>query len=122
MPKIAYRNQDLESAFLELKRKTKERDEDLKKTDKGELILQKQALEESLKYLSDEVESLSTKNERLLKDLRKNDFYDCYNQILEEVCNLNKTIDVAECFEDFTCGSDLNTLTGEACSQVNQGS
>lgn len=63
----------------------KEREDDLKKSEKGELIIQKQALEENLKLLSEEVETLSTKNERLLNDLKKQDFYLSYNNAIEEV-------------------------------------
>jgi hypothetical protein len=53
----------------------KDREIDLKKSDKGVLAMQKQQLEENLKMLSEEVEMLSAKNERLLKDLRTQDFY-----------------------------------------------
>ena len=49
-----------------MKRKVKEREEDFKKSEVGELILQKSALEENLKLLSEEVETLSATNERLL--------------------------------------------------------
>lgn len=63
----------------------KEREDDLKKSSTGELILQKQALEENLRLLSEEVETLSAKNERLLNDLKKNDFYQSYNAVVEEV-------------------------------------
>jgi len=42
-------------------------------------------LEENLRLLSEEVETLSTKNERLLRDLKKKDFYESYNAMLEEV-------------------------------------
>ena len=48
-------------------------------------MLQKQALEENLKLLSEEVETLSTKNERLLHNLKKQDFFESYNSVLEEV-------------------------------------
>ena len=37
--KFIFRNSDLEEAFLDLKRKVKEREEDFKKSDVGELIL-----------------------------------------------------------------------------------
>ena len=49
----------------------KEREEDFKKSNLGDLVLQKQSLEENLKMLSEEVETISTKNERLLGDLKK---------------------------------------------------
>jgi hypothetical protein len=42
-------------------------------------LLQRQALEENLKMLSDEVESLSQTNSRLLKDLKQRDYYTQYN-------------------------------------------
>jgi len=38
-----------------------------------------------VKLLSEEVEMLSVKNERLLKDLKIKDFYATYNSVLEEV-------------------------------------
>ena len=38
-----------------------------------------------MKLLSEEVENLSQKNERLLGDLRKRDFYEAYNTAIEEV-------------------------------------
>lgn len=63
----------------------KEREEDLKNSQVGELILQRQALEENLRYLSEEVEALSSKNERLLNDLKIKDYYKSYNQTAEEV-------------------------------------
>ena len=75
----------MQEAYLDLKRKVKEREEDFRKCEAGELILQKQALEENLRLLSEEVETLSTKNERLLADLRKKDFYEAYNNVIEEV-------------------------------------
>lgn len=78
----------MQEAFLDLKRKMKEREEDYKKSQLGELVLQKQALEENLKMLSDEVETLSTKNERLLGNLKKHDFFESYNSVLEEVSKL----------------------------------
>ena len=57
----------------------KEREEDMKNSQVGELVLQRQALEENLRYLSEEVEALSTKNERLLKDMQQRDYYKQYN-------------------------------------------
>jgi len=82
------RNSDLQEAYLNLKRKLKDREIDLRKTEKGMLIIEKQQLEENIKLLSEEVEMLSVKNERLLKDLRTKDFYQTYNSVLEEVSNL----------------------------------
>lgn len=70
---------------MSLKKAMKEREVDLKKCEVGELVLQKQALEENLRLLSEEVETISTKNERLLSDLNKRDFYQNYNQALEEL-------------------------------------
>jgi hypothetical protein len=43
------------------------------------LILQRQALEENLRLLSEEVEQLSQNNSRMLKELRKKDFYSQYS-------------------------------------------
>eukprot|EP00347_Sterkiella_histriomuscorum_P013245 403365454 len=72
------------------KKKSKEREEDFKKSQVGELILQRQALEENLRHLSDEVETLSHKNQRLLKDLKVKDFYQQYNQLREELETIQK--------------------------------
>lgn len=69
------RYNDLQEDYINQKKKMKEREEDMKKSQVGELVLQRQALEENLRYLSEEVEALSTKNERLLKDLQQRDFY-----------------------------------------------
>ncbi|CDW78716.1 UNKNOWN [Stylonychia lemnae] len=77
--------QDLQEDYMNQKKKMKEREEDMKKMDVGELILQRQALEENLRYLSEEVEALSQKNQRLLKDLKVKDFYQSYNQISDEL-------------------------------------
>jgi hypothetical protein len=42
-------------------------------------------LEENLKHLLEEVETLSSKNERLFHDLKIRDFYHQYNDTKEEV-------------------------------------
>ena len=42
-----------------MQKKMREREEDMKKSEVGELILQKQALEENLRLLSEEVETVS---------------------------------------------------------------
>ena len=70
---------------MSLQRKLKDRELDMQKTDKGYLILEKQQLENNVKLLSEEVEMLSSKNERLLKDLKTKDFFQTYNSVLEEV-------------------------------------
>ena len=49
------------------------------------MVLQKISLEQTLKLLSEEVEFLSKNNERLLKDLKKRDFFDKYNITQNEV-------------------------------------
>lgn len=51
-------------------------------------MLQRQALEENLRLLSDEVESLSQNNSRLLKDLKQREFYSQYSQAMNELNNL----------------------------------
>lgn len=51
-------------------------------------MLQSQALEENLRLLSDEVESLSQNNSRLLKDLKQREFYSQYSQAMNELNNL----------------------------------
>jgi hypothetical protein len=83
-----YRYNDLQESYISLQRKMKEREEDIKKVQVGELILQKQSLEENLKMLSEEVEAVSQKNERLLIDLKNRDFYKQYNLVVEEVIDL----------------------------------
>jgi len=71
------KNKDLENLYLDLKRIFKHREEELiKDYEVGELIIQKVQLEETLKALTEEVECLSKKNETLLKDLSRNDFYE----------------------------------------------
>ena len=62
-----------------MQKRVKEREEFLKRqggvNDSELLILQRQALEENLRLLSEEVEQLSQNNARLLKDLKNRDFY-----------------------------------------------
>lgn len=41
--------------------------------------------------LSEEVETLSTKNERLLSDLKTKEFFDSYNAVLEELQELKRS-------------------------------
>jgi len=48
----------------------------------------KQALQTTVKALSNEVESLSMMNERLLNDLQCWDFYEQYSQVMEELTKL----------------------------------
>ena len=56
----------------------------------GQLLTQKTALEQTLKALTEEVECLSVKNQRLISDLRHKDFFDCYNKTIEELEELRK--------------------------------
>jgi hypothetical protein len=62
-----------------MQKRVKEREEFLKRqggvNDSELLMLQRQALEENLRLLSEEVEQLSQNNARLLKDLKNRDFY-----------------------------------------------
>jgi len=50
------------------------------------LLLQRQGLEENLRLLSEEVESLSLTNSRLLNELKTKNFYIQYNAVVQEVC------------------------------------
>ena len=71
------KTKDLENQYLDLKRIFKHREEEIQRDyEVGELIIQKTSLEHTLKALTEEVECLSKKNENLLKDLGKNDFYE----------------------------------------------
>lgn len=49
------------------------------------LLLQRQGLEENLRLLSEEVESLSLTNSRLLNELKTKNFYIQYNAVVQEV-------------------------------------
>ena len=60
-----------------------------------------------MKLLSEEVEMLSVKNERLLKDLKIKDFYATYNSVLEEVIFLVTNFQVGKS-EKVACGSYSN--------------
>ena len=51
----------------------------------GLLIIEKSNLQETLKQLSEEVEYLSSRNEHLISDLRKREFFDAYQNSLIEV-------------------------------------
>ncbi|CDW89827.1 UNKNOWN [Stylonychia lemnae] len=72
-------NQDLQQQFAEFKFQTQLRDEEIRKGGEIEqLIVQKSQLEQTLVSLSEEVEILSQKNEKLLKDLKSHEFYEKY--------------------------------------------
>ena len=70
---------DLQTSYMLMKKTMREREEFVRRNAKKEdveiLIIERQNLEENLKLLSDEVESLSQNNNRLLKDLKQRDFY-----------------------------------------------
>jgi len=65
------KNKDLEEKFLELKRMMSQREEEIREQngEVGDLVIQKNSLESTLKSLSEEVELLSQKNEKLLEYL-----------------------------------------------------
>ena len=69
----------MQIGYINMQKRVKEREEFLKRqggvNDSELLMLQRQALEENLRLLSEEVEQLSQNNARLLKDLKNRDFY-----------------------------------------------
>ncbi len=69
----------MQSGYINMQKRVKDREEFLKRQGGGNdselLMLQRQALEENLRLLSEEVEQLSQNNARLLKDLKNRDFY-----------------------------------------------
>lgn len=70
----------MQQSYYNQQKRMREREEFLKKNQNpstaGEiLLLQRQALEENLRLLSEEVESLSQTNDRMLKELKVKDFY-----------------------------------------------
>jgi hypothetical protein len=59
-----------------------QREDELKNGgDVQKLILEKSQLEQTLVSLSEEVEVISQKNEKLLRDLQKKDYYKEYHQL-----------------------------------------
>jgi hypothetical protein len=64
---------------------------DIKDKEKVALIEEKNSLERTLISLSEEVEFLSQKNEKFLKELHKKDFYEEYRSVNEELSQLQKS-------------------------------
>lgn len=62
--------------------------EDLRMSEKGELYLAKLQLELTVKDLSEEVEILSDTNYKLIQDLKTRDFFDKYQNVLQEINQL----------------------------------
>jgi hypothetical protein len=70
------RYMDLQDQYLELKRSMKVREEEIVQNyETGSLLIQKQALEQTLRALSEEVECLSQKNEKLLGQLLQREYF-----------------------------------------------
>ncbi len=94
------------NAFMELRNHTKresmspraviysttsERPKDLNTLREQELIREKVSLEQTLVALTEEVESLSKRNEEFLRDLRaRHDFYGAYQESQEELRKLRE--------------------------------
>jgi hypothetical protein len=62
--------------------------EDLRMSDKGELFLAKMQLELTVKDLSEEIETLSDTNYKLMQDLKTRYFFDKYQDALQEITQL----------------------------------
>ena len=62
--------------------------EDYRDKERSDLIQEKSSLEMTLKSLSEEVETLSTKNEEFLSQLRKRDFFQEYQNASNELNSL----------------------------------
>lgn len=63
---------------------------DYKNKEKFQLVEEKQALENTLKSLSSEVEALSSKNEQFLNHLKMQNFYEQFIEINQELANLKE--------------------------------
>lgn len=88
---IAYehkRYNDLKSAFIELRREAKDKEMDYKDRSKQQLVEEKLSLQSTIVSLTDEIESLSVKNEEFLSHLSKQDFYHEYQNVKEELQTL----------------------------------
>lgn len=82
------RYNDLKNAFIELRKETKDKEIDYNETDKLQLVEDKISLQNTVCTLTDEIESLSVKNEEFLQRLKINDFYYEYEKVWEELKNL----------------------------------
>ena len=90
---IAYehkRYDDLKNAFIELRQETKDKHLDYHEKDKLELVEDKLALQSTISTLTNEIESLSVKNEQFLTDLQSKEFYSDYQRVSEELKNLKE--------------------------------
>eukprot|EP01017_Pseudomicrothorax_dubius_P044174 TRINITY_DN7444_c0_g1_i10.p1 TRINITY_DN7444_c0_g1~~TRINITY_DN7444_c0_g1_i10.p1 ORF type:complete len:133 (+),score=31.17 TRINITY_DN7444_c0_g1_i10:522-920(+) len=63
---------------------------ELMTSNEGVLLLEKENLENTLKALSEEVNLLTIKNERLLEDLRKREFFQAYEEASTELTRLRE--------------------------------
>lgn len=82
------RYNDLKSAFIELRKETKDKELDYLEKDKLQLVDEKIAMQNTITTLTDEIEALSVKNEEFLASLRHQDFYNEYQNVHEELKNL----------------------------------
>ena len=97
---------DLQSSYAKLLDKLKEREEyaKIQTEDKTEvLVMQRQALEDNLKVLTDEVEELSQSNERMLKDLKQREFFQQYQNAMQELRKMKR---VQQDFINMSINSD----------------
>eukprot|EP01017_Pseudomicrothorax_dubius_P013609 TRINITY_DN1606_c0_g1_i12.p2 TRINITY_DN1606_c0_g1~~TRINITY_DN1606_c0_g1_i12.p2 ORF type:complete len:283 (+),score=80.53 TRINITY_DN1606_c0_g1_i12:103-951(+) len=76
-------------------------------SDKGTLILEKESLENTLKQLIKEIDFLSTKNDKLLQDLQKKDFYRFYEETRLELERLRKEFDTFFVANNYWTISDI---------------
>ena len=63
---------------------------EMKRSDKGALVVSKMQLWRTVEDLTKEVEMLSSKNKMLLDDLSTRSFYDKYLQVLDELNKLKQ--------------------------------
>ncbi|CDW91709.1 60s ribosomal protein l14-like protein [Stylonychia lemnae] len=76
-----------------MKNEFKQQEKDLYGEDKPDMLLllnEKQNLQNTLRILTEEVEFLSKKNEKFLKELKQKDFYDAYKNQSEELMKLRE--------------------------------
>jgi predicted nuclease with TOPRIM domain len=65
-----------------------ENKEELRISEKGELIVWKNQLEQTVGHLSEEIERLSITNEQLIQDLKTRTFFNKYHEAMEELNEL----------------------------------
>jgi len=102
---ILYSYPSILKTIEETKKQIEKGKEELKKSEGGKLIYEKIQLENTVKNLTQEVESLSIKNENLLKDIKSNPFYDKYHKtikLLEEAKEENESLLQGHTFSEET--------------------